>query len=192
MGLTLARNPDAMQQSLASGSTPPPHGAGEAGPVSKTSFRQAMSRLGAAVNIVTTAGPAGRAGFTASAVCSVTDDPPMLLVCLNRNASVYEAVKRNGVLCVNTLGAGHQRISDLFGGRTPMDERFAQAQWSTRATGAPVLDAAPVAFDCEVVSCTAVGTHDVLFCAVREIVLGSAEVGLVYFGRRYHELNSAH
>jgi flavin reductase len=84
--------------------------------VSKTDFRQAMSRLGAAVNVITTAGVAGKAGFTASAVCSVTDEPPTLLVCLNRNASVYHAVKQNGVLCVNTLGAGHQHISDLFGG----------------------------------------------------------------------------
>ena len=49
-------------------------------------FREAMSRLGAAVHIVTTAGPAGMAGFTATAVCSVSDAPPMLLVCLNRKS----------------------------------------------------------------------------------------------------------
>ena len=160
--------------------------------ITKTDFRHAMSRLGAAVNIVTTAGPAGRAGFTASAVCSVTDEPPTLLVCLNRNASVYQAVKQNGVLCVNTLGAGHQAISDLFGGKTPMDERFSEGRWRHGTTGAPVLEAAPVAFDCEVVSCTSVGTHDVLFCAVRDIILGAADFGLVYFARKYHELSSAH
>lgn len=151
-------------------------------------YRQAMSRLGAAVNIVTTDGAAGRAGFTASAVCSVTDEPPMLLVCLNRNASAYRAVNANGVLCVNTLGAGHQDLSRLFGGRTPMDERFAAGEWSSAVTGAPVLKSASAAFDCRVVDRTAVGTHDVLFCAVREIVLGTVEHGLVYFARRYHEL----
>ncbi len=48
----------------------------------KASFRDAMAHVGAAVNIITTDGPAGRAGFTASAVCSVTDTPPTLLVCL--------------------------------------------------------------------------------------------------------------
>src|SRR5690606_16913277 len=52
--------------------------------VSRQEFRDAMARLGAAVNIVTTDGPAGLSGMTVSAVCSVTDDPPMLLVCLNR------------------------------------------------------------------------------------------------------------
>src|SRR5476651_908107 len=84
----------------------------------KADYRNAMARLGAAVNIITTDGPAGRAGFTASAVCSVTDEPPTLLVCLNRNASVYDAFKQNGVLCVNVLGAGHQNISNIFGGKT--------------------------------------------------------------------------
>lgn len=52
-------------------------------------YRNAMARLGAAVNIVTTDGVAGRAGFAATAVCSVSDNPPTLLVCLNRNASAY-------------------------------------------------------------------------------------------------------
>ena len=52
-------------------------------------FRQGMANLGAAVNVITTDGGAGQAGFTASAVCSVTDTPPTLLVCLNRSASVF-------------------------------------------------------------------------------------------------------
>lgn len=59
--------------------------------VDQQTFRDAMSCMGAAVNIITTDGPAGRAGFTASAVCSVTDTPPTLLVCLNRGASVCDA-----------------------------------------------------------------------------------------------------
>ena len=57
----------------------------------KTDYRNAMSRLGAAVNIITTDGAGGRAGFTASAVCSVTDEPPTLLICLNRTALAWNA-----------------------------------------------------------------------------------------------------
>ncbi len=157
----------------------------------KTDFRNAMSRLSAAVNIITTDGPAGRAGFTASAVCSVTDEPPTLLVGLNRNASAYEAVKANAVLCVNTLAGGHQTISNLFGGKTPMDDRFRAAQWTQRQTGSPVLDEATVSFDCSIVKCTQVGTHDVLFCEVKSISLGEAARGLVYFDRKYHEILSS-
>ncbi|MET4385446.1 flavin reductase (DIM6/NTAB) family NADH-FMN oxidoreductase RutF [Bradyrhizobium sp. F1.4.3] len=61
-------------------------------------YRDAMARLGAAVSIVTTDGPAGRAGFTASAACSVTDDPPTLLVCMNRASSAYVSVVGNNVV----------------------------------------------------------------------------------------------
>ena len=136
---------------------------------SKADFRSAMARLGAAVNIITTDGPGGRAGFTASAVCSVSDEPPSLLVCLNRSASVYETFKRNAVLCVNVLGAGQQDISNLFGGKTSMDERFAAATWCEGATGSPVMEQACVSFDCRLRQITEVGTHDVLICEVLAI-----------------------
>ena len=86
----------------------------------KQTFRDAMACVGAAVNIITTDGPAGKAGFTASAVCSVTDSPPTLLVCLNRGASVWPIFSENRTLCVNTLSAGQEPLSNLFGGKTPM------------------------------------------------------------------------
>ncbi|WP_234407617.1 NADH-dependent FMN reductase RutF [Pseudomonas bohemica] len=157
--------------------------------LSKTDFRHAMSRLGAAVNIITTDGPAGRAGFTASAVCSVTDEPPTLLVCLNRSASVYQTFKGNGVLCVNVLGAGHQDISNLFGGKTPMDERFAAGDWSMGASGSPLLDDASVSFDCRLSQITEVGTHDILICEIMSITVSEQARGLIYFNRQYHELS---
>jgi flavin reductase len=155
---------------------------------SKLEYRHAMSRLAAAVNIITSTGPAGQAGFTASAVCSVTDEPPTLLVCLNRNASVYQAVRENGVLCVNSLSPGQQDLSNLFGGKTPMAERFGAATWRTAVTGSPLLDGATVSFDCRITSSAEVGSHDVLFCEVLSIHVGDAAHGLIYFDRRYHEI----
>ncbi|MFJ1257363.1 NADH-dependent FMN reductase RutF [Cupriavidus sp. CuC1] len=156
----------------------------------KSDYRDAMARLGAAVNIITTDGPGGRAGFTASAVCSVTDDPPTLLVCLNRAASVYPAFLANGVLCVNALGAGQQALSSLFGGKTPMHERFAAGRWGRKLTGAPVFEGAAVSFDCRVVRSTSVGTHEVLFCEVIALTAHTDAHGLMYFGRQYHDLRS--
>src|ERR1700674_3446868 len=66
-------------------------------------FREAMSRLGAAVHVVTTDGPGGKGGFTATAVCALSDAPPMLLVCLNRRSRSTGPFHANGVFCVNTL-----------------------------------------------------------------------------------------
>lgn len=147
-------------------------------------FRDAMARLGAAVNVVTTNGAEGWAGFAASAVCSVTDSPPTLLVCIQRTSSAYQAVVGNQVLCVNTLEAGHEELSQVFGGKTPMAQRRAAATWSTLATGSPVLDDARVAFDCRITRTLSVGTHDVLFCDVVAVSPGSQKEGGLYYVER--------
>ncbi|MCU6683705.1 pyrimidine utilization flavin reductase protein F [Leclercia sp. 29361] len=154
----------------------------------KQDFRDAMACLGAAVNIITTDGPAGEAGFTASAVCSVTDSPPTLLVCLNRGASVWPVFNDNRTLCVNTLSAGQESLSNLFGGKTPMADRFAAAQWQTGATGCPRLADALASFDCRISQVVSVGTHDILFCEIVAITRHPVPQGLVWFDRGYHAL----
>src|SRR4029434_6749523 len=85
--------------------------------VEVAAFREAMSRLGAAVHVVTTAGPGGKTGATATAVFSVSDPPPTLLVCLNRRSQTNPVVVENGVFCINTLGASGAEIADIFSGR---------------------------------------------------------------------------
>ncbi len=151
-------------------------------------FRNAMARLGAAVNIVTTDGPAGRAGFTASAVCSVTDDPPTLLVCMNRGSSAAVAVQGNGVLCVNTLGGGHEEISNAFAGFTGLEglDRFGHGEWEVLETGAPALLDAAVSFDCRITEVLEKGTHSVLFAEVVRVRVSEAVGGLIYYSRGYH------
>lgn len=161
--------------------------------VDRQSYRDAMARLGAAVSVITTTGADGDAGFTASAVCSVTDDPPTLLVCMNRDSSLHETFRVNGVLCVNTLAASQEALSPLFAGLTdvPVARRFDAARWTTLATGAPVLAGAVVSFDCRIAQVTEVGTHSVFFCEVLAIQAGPAHEGLIYFGRSYHRITVA-
>ncbi|MGH7043077.1 MAG: flavin reductase [Acetobacteraceae bacterium] len=159
-------------------------------PVSKDQYREAMARLGAAVNVITTDGPGGRAGFTASAVCSVTDTPPTLLVCANRSNDSYPAFTANQVLCVNTLTAAQQGLSPLFAGLTdhPIAARFDTAAWITLATGAPALAEAAVAFECRIDQIVEVGTHDVFFCTVEAVHTGPTHEGLIYYARAYHRI----
>lgn len=158
--------------------------------VDKQSFRDAMSTLAAAVNVVTTDGPGGRAGFTATAVCSVCDEPPTLLVCLNRGTSVYDVFSRNDALCVNTLTDAQSDLSNLFGGKSSMEERFAAATWEQSVTGAPVLEGALVSFDCTISKRVNVGTHDILFCEVAGVCQRQDSGSLVYFDRGYHHLKA--
>jgi flavin reductase len=117
---------------------------------------------------------------------SATDNPPTLLVCMNRGSSAYASVTKNGVVCVNVLSARHERLSRLFGGRIPVDERFAAAAWSTLETGAPALADCAVAFDCRIIDVANVGTHDVLFCRVVALQRSDCADNLIYFGRDYH------
>ncbi|MDQ1183728.1 MULTISPECIES: flavin reductase [Agrobacterium] len=151
-------------------------------------FRSAMSRLGAAVNIITTDGPAGRHGMTASAVCSVTDTPPTVLVCVNRDNRSHRFFVENRALCINVLAARHQALSLDFARQT-VEDRFAGAGWSTLVTGAPALEDATVALDCRISARQEVGTHSVFFCAVQATRIwdGAAE-GLIWFDRQFHPL----
>jgi len=153
--------------------------------VESKEFRNGMSRLGAAVNIVTTRSGDGPFGFTASAVCSVSDAPPTLLACINRASSCFPAFETARYFCVNTLALGHESLSDLFGGRTPMVERFASGRWIEAKTGAPVLEDALVSFECEIAHAFNQGTHRVILGRVIDIRRSEQEAALLYWARRY-------
>ncbi|MDP9632700.1 MULTISPECIES: flavin reductase [Ensifer] len=151
-------------------------------------FREGMSRLGAAVNLITSDGPEGRHGMTASAVCSITDSPPTLLVCVNRGNRSHDVFNGNGNLCVNVLASRHQTLSNAFAGRGDGD-RFAAGDWTVLATGAPVLADAVVAFDCRIIERRAIGTHSVFYARVAATYLGNVPAEtLIWFDRSYHPL----
>lgn len=157
--------------------------------ITREAYRDGMARLAAAVNVITTNGPAGRGGFTASAVCSVTDDPPTLLVCVNLSSRQNDFLRGNGVLCVNTLAADQAAVGELFATRDlPMEQRFDAASWSELVTGAPLLDGALASFDCRIVERLERGTHAVILCEVQAVKISQDAEALVYFGRGYRTL----
>ena len=152
-------------------------------------FKEAMARVAGAVHIVTTDGPAGKAGFTATAVCSVTTDPPTLLVCVNETSSVGQIITANQVLAINTIGSEFNDLAVLMGGKTSLEARFASAFWTRGTHGAPLLDGAMVAFDCIADTSQVVGTHRVLFCRVIGVRLGdAAQDPSLYFNRSFRHL----
>lgn len=153
--------------------------------VDKATFRNGMSRLGSAVSVVTTLSGGKRHGFTASAVCSVSDSPATLLVCVNRASSSFAAFANAEHFCVNTLRPGQEALSDAFGGKTPAAERFDFGGWREGLTGAPVLTDASVSFECALTSSVDEATHRVLFGRVVNIREHSEKATLLYCMRRY-------
>lgn len=153
-------------------------------------YREAMSRLVAAVHVITTRSDDGRAGFTATAVVSVSDSPPTLLVCLNRRVRSAPAFRKSGIFVVNMLNGDQQKVADSFGGRLDLsgERRFSVGHWHEGRLGAPCLTNALASFECTLMEARTIATHDVLVGRVEAITLGPNVPGLAYLGRDYRVL----
>ena len=153
-------------------------------------YRDAMSRFAGAVHVITTDGRAGRRGTTIIAACSVSDEPPTVLACLNRNNPKNDAFVENGNFALNTLAVKHEPLSVAFSGVTGLspDERFALGAWETLTSGAPVLSDAIAAFDCELIDTKDLATHRILFGRVTGLRIGDSLRPLIYHDRAYHVL----
>src|SRR5579863_5748647 len=96
----------------------------ESVPVSPNDFKAGMRRFATGVTVVTTIGEDGHVhGFTANAFASVTADPPMLLICVNRSAQSHPLISGAGRFCVNILALDQQEIAERFA-RTNVEDRF--------------------------------------------------------------------
>ncbi|MCP5153199.1 MAG: flavin reductase [Ectothiorhodospiraceae bacterium] len=153
----------------------------------RAAFIEGMSHAASTVSVVTTDGPHGRSGVTVSAMCSVSADPPSLLVCVHHRSRAAETIRANGVLCVNLLRDEQVRVSDTFAGRLdgPGGDRFGCAEWATLATGAPVLVDALVAFDCSVRHVFQWGSHLIFVAEVRDLAIHDTGLPLIYANRAY-------
>jgi flavin reductase len=147
-----------------------------------------MSRAAFCVNVVTTNGPAGRAGVTVSAMASVSADGngPTVLVCIHHQSNTAAAIVENGVFCINILRHDQSDIADHFGGRSKFGDgdKFAHCSWDEGETGAPRLTEVVVAFDCRVLSSERVGTHHIFIGEVGAVTVGSGQA-LIYADRAY-------
>ncbi|WP_026606587.1 flavin reductase family protein [Methylocapsa acidiphila] len=161
--------------------------ASQAAGVDPARFREAMSRVAAAVHIVTTDGAAGLGGITATAVTSITVEPPMMLFCINKTSPSAARLIENGVFCINALAPAHEALSNVFAGRTDqrLEERFTTGEWAKLATGAPALKGAVASFDCRLVETNEVTTHLIVIGAVEAVEFGPEGEGLAYVHRKY-------
>lgn len=154
----------------------------------RDNFLQGMSHAASTVSIITTDGEYGRFGVTVSAMCSVSADPPSLLVCVHHQSKTCQALQKNGVLCVNVLRDDQSYVSDTFAGRrVPPTEgdHFSCAKWITCKTGAPALADALASFDCKVEQFSQFGSHFIFIATVGDIHYQEQGRALVYANRAY-------
>lgn len=158
--------------------------------ISRDEFKLGMRRLAAAVTIVSTLREDGSpAGLLATAVCSVSVEPPTLLACINQSARSRRAIEAAGFFCINVLARSHHDAARRFLS-VDVDERFKLFDWSALLTGAPAIEHALVNFDCRVVQAIPAATHMILLGRV--VASRTAEAGdpLLYHAGDYTRLDA--
>lgn len=155
-------------------------------------FKRGMRRLASGVSIITTAENGERHGMAATSVCSVSADPPTLLVCVNRTATTHAIIARAGFFSVNLLAETDDELARRFSSAADRATRFEGRDWTTLVTQAPALIGALASFDCEVMQKIDVDSHTVFIGRVKAIELWHERiVPLVYLDGRFDTLRGA-
>ena len=127
--------------------------------IDATVFRKGMRHLAASVTLITTRHRELRGGLTATAVCSVSADPPQLLVCVNKTASAHDPIGEAGFFCVNILSPEQEGLSRRFAGAEP--NRFLGVSYHENERGIPVIDGTVAHIECEKHTAVPGGDHTV-------------------------------
>lgn len=167
--------------------------AGTAGGISAQSYRALMRHQAGAVTIVTTGNGSTRAGLTATAVSSLSDTPPTILVCVQRKVGAHDVIAGSRVFCVNILAADQQRVAERFAGKSGVHgtDRFEGLAWAKLTTGAPVLVDALASLDCELVESHGFSTHTIFIGRVIDGLTRPEAQPLLFFRGDYWNLGGA-
>ncbi len=149
-------------------------------------FRAVMGHFATGVTVVTASGFDGPVGMTANAVCSLSLDPLLLLVCFDNGARTLTVVRRNERFGVNVLAAGQERLARLFASKAPEHEKFAGVSHSVH-DGIPVIEGALAWVGCTLERLVEGGDHTIGIGAVTAAELGPTHPGepLVWYRGRY-------
>ncbi|MFD7432122.1 flavin reductase [Streptomyces sp. NPDC059818] len=157
--------------------------------VDESTFRQTLARWPSGVAIVTTEGALGRHGMTASSFCSVSLDPPLVLVCMDRRIRSHHLIEEHGVFAVSVLGRDHIDLGRRFAGMQPgVKDRFEDTGWETRVTGSPVLADAAAWVDCKVRHAYPGGDHTIFVGEVVDARVPRLVAPLLFHSRAWGQI----
>ena len=160
-------------------------------PFDPEDFKAGMRRLASGVSLIAVDDGTARHGLIATAVTSLSAEPPSLLVCVNGTASIFPAISEAGSFCVNILSCDQKAIAERFAIPKDRESRFESGSWTTLATGAPALEGSQVSFDCRAAGRTEFGTHTIFFGEVVAVTDWGTEADpLLYHGSAFHGLQA--
>lgn len=146
---------------------------------------QAMRRLAKSVTIISTSNGAERFAMAATAVDSLSTEPPSLLICINKSASSHAALATGAGFCVNILGLEQQALAHLCSGAIKGEARFSSGNWLTSDEGIPYLGDAQSAILCRQDGHFSYGTHTVFIGRIVRIHTSPSITPLVYLDGCY-------
>ncbi|GAA0595572.1 flavin reductase [Actinomadura livida] len=155
--------------------------------VDAQTFRSVLGQWPTGVAVVTTTSGDGWHGMTAGSFCSVSLDPPLVLVCLARDIHTHALIERSGVFAVSFLGKDQAVIGHRFAGRESGD-RFARGTWAPAPTGAPVLAEAVAWLDCRVAYAYPGGDHTIFVGEVQTAETPRRTAPLLFHSRAWGQL----
>lgn len=151
-------------------------------------FREVMGHFATGISVVTTFEGERPQGITVNAFSSVSLEPPLVMVALDRRRFITPMVRSAGRYAVNVLGADQQALSDCFAHApvSPGREAFCGASWQPGPTGLPLIDGAIATLECTIVETFSAGDHDLFIGRVDSLQqLGEGVAPLLYYRRRY-------
>ncbi|EIC83125.1 flavin reductase family protein [Serratia sp. M24T3] len=153
-------------------------------------YRGGMRLLPAGVCLITTRHNNEHNGMIATAVTSVSAEPPTLLVCVNRHASMFGMIQETGNFCVNVLSKEAVSLVNVFSNSSRRAERFQTGDWTVSDQGYPICAEALVSFECRLAKIVDWHTHGIFLGEVTRVIHPRADAApLLYMDRRFHHLN---
>lgn len=148
-------------------------------------FREVFGRFATGVAVITSSGPAGAGGMTANAICSLSLDPLLALVCFENSARTLPIVREAGHFAINVLSAGQEHLAGVFASKLPESEKLEGVKHRIDR-GVPLIDGSLAWAICELRELIAGGDHTIGIGEVIAMGLGSGDPLLWYSGR-YHD-----
>ncbi len=160
--------------------------------VTPQDFRLGMRGLVGNCSIITVGEGERASGLVVTSAISLSVEPPLLLVCVNRKASPHPLLVEFGCFGVSSLGAAHQPVAERFSGVAGVRgaARYEGAEWETAVTGARLLKGAPSAFDCSLEEVIDRATHSIVIGRVRAMRMTEGAGALVYWNGAYQALGA--
>ncbi|MGD8326936.1 MAG: flavin reductase family protein [Sphingomonadales bacterium] len=152
----------------------------------RESFFSAMRRLAASVTVITAGDGTRQAGLTATAVCSLSADPPSLIACVNQSAGAHDLIANSKRFAVNLLSADQEQLATLFADPERAPDRFKEAHWHEDPNGVPILEETAANIICRLEKAIPAFTHTIFIGVVEDVKLNKSSpllYGTGSFGR---------